>query len=131
MDKTELKQIWKNEERVAHIHGWDFSHIHGRYEEEKDLPWDYKEIVEQYLNNSVNKNLDEALNTPSKIISKLEELNISDEEFELKFGFKKDYILALQDNKENRFGIASSDNLITGSNFISEEKIDSFISLIS
>ena len=44
---------------------------------------------------------------------------------------KKDYILALQDNKENRFGIASSDNLITGSNFISEEKIDSFISLIS
>ena len=90
-----------------------------------------KEIVEQYLKNSVTKNLDEAINTPSKIISKLEELNISDEEFELKFGFKKDYILALQDNKENRFGIASSDNLITGSNFISEEKIDSFISLIS
>ena len=90
-----------------------------------------KEIVEQYLKQSVNKNLDEAINTPSKMISKLEELNISDEEFELKFGFKKDYILALQDNKENRFGIASSDNLITGFNFISEEKIDSFISLIS
>ena len=26
------------EERIAHIHGWDFSHIDGRYEEEGDLP---------------------------------------------------------------------------------------------
>lgn len=32
----------KSEEACAKIHGWDFSHIHGRYEEENDLPWDYK-----------------------------------------------------------------------------------------
>ena len=29
--------------------GWDFSHIHGRYEEENDLPWDYEKIVRSYL----------------------------------------------------------------------------------
>ena len=33
MKRTELKAIWKKEEKVAHIHG--------RYEEEMDLPWDY------------------------------------------------------------------------------------------
>lgn len=33
---------WLEEERIAHIHGWDFSHIEGRYEEEGDLPWDYR-----------------------------------------------------------------------------------------
>ncbi len=44
-----LKEIWKQEENVAHIHGWDFSHIHGRYEEEQDLPWDYASIVRYYL----------------------------------------------------------------------------------
>lgn len=49
MKRTELKVIWKNEERAAHIHGWDFSHIHGRYEEEMDLPWDYEKIIKQYL----------------------------------------------------------------------------------
>lgn len=54
MNKTELKEIWKNEEKVAHIHGWDFSHIDGRYEEEKDLPWDYKSLIEQYINNEMN-----------------------------------------------------------------------------
>ena len=43
------KSIWKREEDLAHIHGWDFSHIEGRYEEEKDLPWNYREIVNQYL----------------------------------------------------------------------------------
>ena len=53
MNKTELKEIWKNEEKVAHIHGWDFSHIHGRYEEEMDLPWDYKRLIEQYINNDM------------------------------------------------------------------------------
>lgn len=37
------------EEEIAHIHGWDFSHIHGRYEEESDLPWDYEKIVRGYL----------------------------------------------------------------------------------
>ncbi|MBC2871044.1 methyltransferase domain-containing protein [Bittarella massiliensis] len=49
MNKEYLKKIWKQEEEVAHIHGWDFSHIYGRYEEENDLPWDYEKIVRRYL----------------------------------------------------------------------------------
>lgn len=49
MNKSYLRNVWKQEEEVAHIQGWDFSHIHGRYEEEKDLPWDYEEIVKQHL----------------------------------------------------------------------------------
>ena len=39
---------------MAHIHGWDFSHIRGRYDEENDLPWDYEKIVRQYLSNDSN-----------------------------------------------------------------------------
>lgn len=54
MNKAELKYTWKQEEKTAHIHGWDFSHIHGRYEEENDLPWDYEKIVRQYLRNDSN-----------------------------------------------------------------------------
>lgn len=49
MNKELLKQQWLKEESVANICGWDFSHIQGRYEEENDLPWDYKEIVKHYL----------------------------------------------------------------------------------
>lgn len=54
MNKEELKSIWKKEESIAYIKGWDFSHIHDRYDEEYDLPWDYKEIVKQYLNDDLN-----------------------------------------------------------------------------
>lgn len=52
MKKTveELKKEWLEEERIAHIKGWDFSHINDRYEEGSDIPWDYKEIVLSYLN---------------------------------------------------------------------------------
>lgn len=49
MDKTQLKAAWKEEEKAAQIHGWDFSHIRGRYREEVDLPWRYEKIVRQYL----------------------------------------------------------------------------------
>lgn len=49
MDKKALKKIWLQEEEAAHIHGWDFSHIHGKYDEERDLPWNYREAVERYL----------------------------------------------------------------------------------
>ncbi|MBS6196587.1 MAG: class I SAM-dependent methyltransferase [Clostridiales bacterium] len=49
MNRTLLKELWKSEELEAHIHGWDFSHIHDRYTEETDLPWDYKKIVQTYL----------------------------------------------------------------------------------
>lgn len=45
----QLRKAWEAEEIAAHIHGWDFSHIHGRYEEENDLPWDYRKIIKGYL----------------------------------------------------------------------------------
>ena len=46
---SELRKEWEAEEKEAHIHGWDFSHIHDRYKEADDLPWDYKKIIEEYL----------------------------------------------------------------------------------
>ena len=49
MNKSELIEIWKAEESVAHIHGWDFSHIEGRYAEQDDLPWDYRAVIGEYL----------------------------------------------------------------------------------
>lgn len=49
MNKHYLKGLWEQEEAAAHVHGWDFSHIHGRYEEEEDLPWNYRKIVKAYL----------------------------------------------------------------------------------
>lgn len=49
MNEKYLRTIWKQEEETAHIHGWDFSHIHGRYEAENDLPWNYEEIVKEYI----------------------------------------------------------------------------------
>ena len=49
MNTTELIQAWKEEECVAHILGWDFSHIRDRYTEEEDLPWDYRETIWRYL----------------------------------------------------------------------------------
>ena len=41
-------QQWKTEEKIAHIHGWDFSHIDGRCVEQP-LPWDYRQVVKGYL----------------------------------------------------------------------------------
>jgi len=49
MNEQELKKLWKQEESIAHIHGWDFSHIEGKYMEEDDLPWDYKTVIGKYL----------------------------------------------------------------------------------
>ena len=49
MNEHELINIWKKEELAAHIHGWNFSHIEGRYTEETDLPWDYRHIILDYL----------------------------------------------------------------------------------
>lgn len=49
MDIQAIKRQWKEEEAQAHIHGWDFSHINDRYQEEEDLPWDYRECVRSYL----------------------------------------------------------------------------------
>lgn len=49
MNRDELLKLWLQEEEAAHILGWDFSHIRGRYETEQDLPWNYEAIVRQYL----------------------------------------------------------------------------------
>ncbi len=49
MNPQELKQLWKQEENIAHIHGWDFSHLDGRYDEGQDIPCDYDAIVRQHL----------------------------------------------------------------------------------
>ena len=49
MNTNELIKRWKAEEEIAHIHGWDFSHIEGRYMEEDDLPWDYREEILHHL----------------------------------------------------------------------------------
>ncbi len=49
MTLNEMTKLWKSEETTAHIHGWDFSHIAGRYTEQDDLPWDYRETILEYL----------------------------------------------------------------------------------
>ncbi len=47
LNLSDKKKLWKEEENFA-FKGWDFSHISGRWESEI-LPWEYREIVEQYL----------------------------------------------------------------------------------
>lgn len=49
MNRNELYQHWLAEEKIAHIHGWDFSHILGKYTEETDLPWDYHKLILHYI----------------------------------------------------------------------------------
>ena len=49
MIQNELISAWKAEEEIAHIHGWVFSHISGRYTEQDDLPWDYRTVIGEYL----------------------------------------------------------------------------------
>ena len=49
MTSEELRTIWEKEESIAQIRGWDFSHIHGRYEEENALPLDYETIIHEFL----------------------------------------------------------------------------------
>lgn len=49
MEFKVLIEHWKAEEMIAHIHGWDFSHIAGRYTEEDDLPWDYRQMILRHL----------------------------------------------------------------------------------
>lgn len=49
MNRDELYKQWKEEEALARIKGWDFSHISGRYLEEEELPWDMKSPIQKYL----------------------------------------------------------------------------------
>lgn len=53
MNHEYLRSIWKQEEQKAHIHGWDFSHIRGRYAAEADLPWNYETLVRSHLNDGM------------------------------------------------------------------------------
>lgn len=52
MNIKTLKETWLAEAAEAHIHGWDFSHIHHRYTEETDLPWDYERLIRKYCKDS-------------------------------------------------------------------------------
>lgn len=54
MDRAHFRAVWEQEEQAAHIHGWDFSHISGRYEVERDLPWSYGAVVREYLDSSLD-----------------------------------------------------------------------------
>ena len=47
MTKDQLLEYLKKEEAKA-FSGWDFSYLDGRWDDEQ-LPWDYKQIVLQYL----------------------------------------------------------------------------------
>lgn len=38
---------------MVHIHGWNFSHIYGRYSEEENLPWDFRTVINKYLKNDM------------------------------------------------------------------------------
>jgi hypothetical protein len=49
LDENELREIWKKEEEIAHIKGWDFSCLNGRMEEDQDFPWDYSQLIHQYV----------------------------------------------------------------------------------
>lgn len=50
MKELELKKYWKSEENIAHMKGWEFSHIQDRYKSfESDLSWNYEEIVRKCL----------------------------------------------------------------------------------
>ncbi len=49
MTQEELIKSWKEEEKIAHIKGWDFSHLEGRMRSDEDLPWDYEKMVRRYL----------------------------------------------------------------------------------
>ena len=49
MTREQLYTLWKAEEEIAHIHGWDFSHLDGRLQEPDPLPWDYRQIILSHL----------------------------------------------------------------------------------
>lgn len=45
----DLYQSWKDEEKIAHIQGWDFSHLDQRYCEAGELPWDFLNVIHRFL----------------------------------------------------------------------------------
>ena len=85
MNAEQLKEIWKKEEDIAHIRGWDFSHIHGRYTEEVALPWDFREIIRKYRKDSM----------------KLLDMETGGGEFLLSLGHPKKNTAAIEDYPPN------------------------------
>lgn len=53
MNREKLLNEWLEEEKIAHIKGWNFSHIKDRYVEEDELPWDFYAIIKKYLNDEM------------------------------------------------------------------------------
>ena len=49
MTQQERIALWKQEEEAAHMLGWDFSHIEGRYSQDDNYPWDYRQTILKYL----------------------------------------------------------------------------------
>ena len=49
MNQNDRNRIWKAEEEIAYIYGWDFSHLDGRLDEDTNFPWDYRQVIGQYL----------------------------------------------------------------------------------
>lgn len=49
MKTEEFYKLWKAEEAIAHIKGWDFSHIADRRTEDAALPWDYRAAILEIL----------------------------------------------------------------------------------
>lgn len=49
MDLEMLIEYWRQEESVAQIKGWDFSYIEDRHAEIGELPWDYKTVIKEHL----------------------------------------------------------------------------------
>lgn len=46
MNVNELRTKWLAEEEIAHIKGWDFSHIEGKFQsEEDDMPWHLSALI--------------------------------------------------------------------------------------
>ena len=48
MNKQKLYELCKAEEAIAHMKGWDFSHIADRWVEDTDFPWDYRAVIDEY-----------------------------------------------------------------------------------
>ncbi len=51
-EKDFLNSLFE-EEKIAKIKGWDFSHLDGRWEDEEALPWDYKKTVLNFINSEM------------------------------------------------------------------------------
>lgn len=49
METDKWLTLLYEEESIAHIHGWDFSHLDGRYAEQEASVWDYEALIRTRL----------------------------------------------------------------------------------